>query len=72
MHSNFPPEYLSYSQILDMIKEKFDKTIRIDPLRKLISTSWSDVFKTCTGKTLESDRVKAPIDAIERNLFELK
>lgn len=48
-----------------MINEQFDKTIQIDSLRNVINTSWSDIFKTCTKKAMESDREGIPIDAIE-------
>ena len=72
MISSFPPQYPTYGEILEMINEMFEKTIQIDTLRKIVNTSWSDIFRTCVGKAMDSDRVEVPVEAIENNLNELR
>lgn len=72
LHSSFPPKYPTYAEILDMINEMFNKTIRIDTLRKMVNSNWNHIFKTCTGKAMDSDRVEVSINDIESNLMELR
>ena len=46
LHSSFPPKYPTYAEILGMINEMFNNTIRIDTLRKMVNSNWNQIFKT--------------------------
>lgn len=67
LHTTDPyPIYPTIEEISSFIINKFGKYMRHDTIRKMISTKFFNIFKSCIGVAMDSKRMEAPILDIEK------
>lgn len=71
LHTADPyPIYPTIEEISSFIIDNFGKYLRHETIRKMISTKFFNIFKSCFGVAMDTKRMEATILDIEKNLNE--